>query len=159
MQGARRGDAGHGSAPGAGAPLKDDSPIANIRSTLMGLQPKLDAARYKAEAGLSRRGYVNHPRESLFHEEGEDLLMPPSDGVVEHSTGNSISDDGLGQDTTAVGENGEARRWNGNDEPWDEGRRGRSASAGGELRKERMKPWEVERDEMKWPVGEGWKPL
>ena len=37
--------------------------------------------------------------------------------------------------------------------------RGRSASAGGELKKERLRPWEVERDDMKWPAGEGWKPL
>ncbi len=155
-----------GDKDGGTGTLKDESPIANIRNTLLGLQPKLDAARYKAEAGLSRRGYVNYGNSSLWREEGEERLVsaePEADGVGEDSTGGMSMDGsdegGLGQDTGGAGGSDESsERQNGSS--WDERGRGRSASASGsEARKGRMKPWEVERDEMKWPVGEGWKPL
>ena len=96
--------------------------------------------------------------------------MSEPDGVTRENTGISIeeSDDGgVGQDTGAedgIGA-GEKGRWNGAKKgggsiaSWDDSRRGRSATSGGELRSGRMKPWEVERDEMKWPAGEGWAPL
>ncbi|KAF7797696.1 hypothetical protein EIP86_008896 [Pleurotus ostreatoroseus] len=171
MHSSRRPDAGAGTGPGTlGATPKEESPLANIRSTFVGLQPKLDAARYKAEAGLSRRGYVNYGRESVWHDEGEERLMSEPDSVTRENTGISIeeSDDGgVGQDTGAedgIGA-GEKGRWNGAKKgggsiaSWDDSRRGRSATSGGELRSGRMKPWEVERDEMKWPAGEGWAPL
>ena len=131
----------------------------------MGLQPKLDAARYKAEAGFSRRGFVPHRNASLFHEEGEERLVASETNSLngDHLSGLSIdSDDGLGQDNEMDGSGDEKgmRRWGekgGFGNEWE--RRGRSASEGEELRKGKMKPWEVERDDMKWPAGEGWKPL
>lgn len=153
-------------------PPKDDSPIANIKNTLMGLQPKLDAARYKAEAGLSRRGYVPHSNSSLFHEEGEDRLVASSN--TSSATINSVDsedDGGLGQDISILDMNESelensgsksaksGERWSG--KKWEEVGRTRSSSGGGldgDARKPR-RPWEVERDEMKWPTGEGWKPL
>lgn len=144
---------------------KEDSPLAGIRSTLLGLQPKLDAARYKAEAGLSRRGYVPHAQRSLFHDEGAERLVSEPSTITEDSTGggaSSIADSdeaGFGHDTpTAEEDDFGAQRWNGRG--WDDHGRVRSSSEG-RLKKGPVRPWEVERDEMKWPVGpdEGWKPL
>jgi len=43
-------------------------------------QPKIDAARYKAEAGLSKRGYVHHSHHSAWAEEGEEGLMMRREG-------------------------------------------------------------------------------
>ena len=134
-------------------------PIVGLKDKLLGLQPKLDAARYKAEAGLSRRGYVNHRNGSLFREEGEERL------VVTELTGESLEsfegEDGLGQDETSVdvdvdgSEDGQFGRKVGADQ------KVRSRSEGMGERGRFKRPWEVERDEMKWPVqpGEGWAPL
>lgn len=134
----------------------------------MGLQPKLDAARYKAEAGISRRGYVPHANASPFHEESEDRLVTSSaSSITENSTGLSIESDdgGLGQDVSILDDEPEGSKsrsgesWDG--KRWDDSGRTRSFGGSGfdgDERKPR-RPWEVERDEMKWPTGEGWKPL
>lgn len=133
----------------------------------MGLQPKLDVARYKAEAGLSRRGFVNHGDSSLWHEEGEDhLVASGSSSVREDSTGDpsvDSDDGGLGQDLSAldVSANNDALNQRRDTGVFDS--RGRSASAGRASvdvnSPKPRRPWEVPRDEMKWPAGEGWKPL
>jgi hypothetical protein len=152
-----------------GAP-RDDSTISNIKNTLMGLHPKLEAARYKAEAGLSRRGFVSHGNKSFLHEDAEDRLVRSSASSVADSSTGVVSidsdDGGLGQDINSLdisdeNENGlrNGSRWDGR--RWDDTGRLRSSS-GGTLGMENGKPrrpWEVERDEMKWPVGEGWRPL
>jgi len=104
----------------------ETSPMANLQRTLSGLGPRLDAARYKAEAGLSRRGYVSSP--GLRCEEGVQRLMnAPEPG----STSTSEGCVGVDGDSLTDSEN--------------EVSHGRS----------------IERDDLKWPVGEGegWKPL
>ena len=77
----------------------------------------LSTVRYKAEAGISKRGWVPGL-------EREERLMADNEGL--RST--SSSDDGLGVDAEL---------------PTDEERR----------------RGPLERDEMKWPAGNGWKPL
>ena len=150
--------------------LKDDSTISNIRNTLLGLHPKLEAARYKAEAGLSRRGYVSHGNSSFLHEDVEDRLVPSSASSIAESPSNvsvDSDDGGLGQDINTLDisddinkmkaeKNGQ--RWDGR--KWDDVGRLRSYSGDGPTSDNKPKrPWEVERDDMKWPVGEGWRPL
>ncbi|KAL4068648.1 hypothetical protein V8B97DRAFT_1974046 [Scleroderma yunnanense] len=61
---------------------EDSSPMTNIQKTISNLQlkaqPKIDAVRYKAEAGISRRGYVNHSHigaSTRWRDEGEEGLM------------------------------------------------------------------------------------
>lgn len=73
------------------APLDSDSPLSNFQRTLANLQPKLDAlqpkldkARYKAEAGLSKRGFVRDGSRSGV--EGEE------EGLVDRTEG-SVFDD------------------------------------------------------------------
>lgn len=129
-------------------------PIVGLKDKLLGLQPKLDAARYKAEAGFSRRGFVNHRNGSLFREEGEERL------VVDEVTGESLESvegaDGFGQDQPSVDRSGSD-----DDDVRRAGEKARSKSEGTGDRERFRRPWEVERDEMKWPVqpGEGWAPL
>jgi hypothetical protein len=120
----------------------DGSPSAavkkNIQKTLSSFQPKLDAARYKAEAGLSRRGYVNHtmvggpnasPAFKNWAEEGERSLIDDDDDsvTVDGSSSFSFDEDADGP-----------------------------ASRGPHSGRSRV---ELDRDEMKWPAGGGWKPL
>lgn len=122
-------------------------PINGLKDKLIGLQPKIDAARYKAEAGLSRRGFVSHHGHGPFHEESEERLVH-DDLTGESSAGGDSAlddEDGFGHDA---------------DHPTVD--RDFLADSDEERRAGRYKrPWEVERDEMKWPVapGEGWKPL
>ena len=128
--------------------------IANIQRTLTSLQqkaqPKLDAARYKAEAGLlPRRGYVHHGQRSMWVEEGEEGLMPRAQGggvgsgkgvgAPGESDGGGVDmDGGLSTDTDE-------------EEPSEEEKdRERRIKAG----------WDKgTQDNLKWPAGEGWKPL
>ncbi|KAF8260143.1 hypothetical protein EI94DRAFT_928884 [Lactarius quietus] len=84
------------------------------------MRGKVSAARYKAEAGISRRGWVpglERGEERLIADRRENEGLPST----------SSSDDGLGVDA---------------DSPTEERRRG-----------------PLERDEMKWPAGNGWSPL
>jgi len=90
--------------------------MSNIQRTIANLQPRLDAlrfdgskARYKAEAGLSRRGFV---RDSSRGREDQEGLMPSSG-------------EDAGVDSAVEDEDGF---------------------------------WK-EKDNLKWPAGEGWKPL
>ncbi|KAI0341304.1 hypothetical protein BDW22DRAFT_1358787 [Trametopsis cervina] len=161
------------SLPKEGATRDDstiDSTISNIKNTLLGLQPKIEAARYKAEAGLSKRGYVPHSNASLFHEDVEERLVSSrASSVTDVTSGVSVDSDdgGLGQDVSILDIDDRndssvrttAQRWDGR--KWDDTGRLRSSS-GGALPSEERKPrraWDVERDEMKWPTGEGWRPL
>jgi hypothetical protein len=105
----------------------------NIQKTFSSLQPKLDAARYKAEAGLSKKGYVNHtnaggPAFKHWNDEGEERLIDYwEDGATVDGSSLSTGFDGDADDDRSV-----ATR---------KPRRG------------------LETDEMKWPVDEGWRPL
>ncbi|KAG1808155.1 hypothetical protein EV424DRAFT_1646874 [Suillus variegatus] len=121
----------------------DASPMSHIQKTISNLQlkaqPKLDAARYKAEAGLSRRGFVHHSHApARWMEEGEQGLM--TDTHREDDDGAHVDRDPNTESPT-------------DDEP----------SSGEDL--ERMKNSGVhrdflkEKDNLKWPVGEGWRPL
>ncbi|KDQ23489.1 hypothetical protein PLEOSDRAFT_1079586 [Pleurotus ostreatus PC15] len=85
--------------------------LATLQPKLDALQPKLDKVRYKAEAGLSRRGFV---RERGWRE-GED------------------------EQGTANGNDERGRRLNGPREPG--------------------QPLFSEKDNLKLPPGDGWKPL
>ena len=132
----------------------DNSPSVkrNLQRTLSALQPKLDAARYKVEAGLSKRGFVDHTTNSRPHligvwgDEGERNLIG-------------------GTDTASV-DNDSASVLSYEDDPTDERRKlgyGRQLRGGtvGTNGGERRSGVEVDRDELKLPVGvsDGWKPL
>ncbi|KAG2039318.1 hypothetical protein BDR03DRAFT_998938 [Suillus americanus] len=121
----------------------DTSPMSHIQKTISNLQlkaqPKLDAARYKAEAGFSRRGFVHHSHApARWMEEGEQGLM--TDTHQEDDDGAHVDRDPHTESPT-------------DDEP----------SSGEDL--ERMKKSGVhcdflkETDNLKWPAGEGWRPL
>ncbi|KAI0309851.1 hypothetical protein OF83DRAFT_1157242 [Amylostereum chailletii] len=108
-------------------------PLAQFQKTLSGLGPRLDAARYKAEAGLSRRGFINIPTSTGLWRTGEAtdrLVTTPEPASA------SSSDGGLGVDLETESDEDERERERARE------RRGRG-----------------ERDGMKWPAGEGWKPL
>ena len=158
---ARRSDSFGGGKDGM-ANLRE--PIVGLKDKLLGLRPGLDAARYKAEAGLSRRGFVNHRNGSFFREESEDRLV--ADLTGDDSVGESALEDegGFGQDVDGPSVD---RDYPGES---DEERRARISRDGGRAMSENgrrsgegryKRPWEVERDEMKWPVapGEGWTQL
>lgn len=131
----------------------DSSPSVkkNLQRTLSALQPRLDAARYKVEAGLSKRGFVDHTTNSRPHligawgDEGERNLIG-------------------GTDTASV-DNDSASMLSYEDDPTDErwrlgyGQvRGSTTGASGGERRGRL---EVDRDGLKLPVSvsDGWKPL
>lgn len=119
-----------------------ESTVADLRKTFSGLGPKFDKARYKAEAGLSRRGYV--PSGGLWREEGEERLV--GFGTRERAQIGARRGDGAGGDSgdeEGVGVDEDSTLDGLDDEQDALGLRGRN----------------VERDEMKWPAGEGWKPL
>jgi len=131
----------------------DSSPSVkkNLQRTFSALQPKLDAARYKVEAGLSKRGFVDHTTNSRPHligswgDEGERNLIGGTDAVsVDNDSGSGLSyaDDSEDERQKL------ARR-----QP-----RGGIVGVNGGGRRERL---EVDRDELKVPVGvsDGWKPL
>lgn len=129
------------SKPHSRASSIDSSPIKrNIQKTLSSFQPKLDAARYKAEAGLSRKGYVNHntPGFRNWAAEGEQSLIDDDDSVtVDGNSSFSFDDEADGPFASP---------------------KPAGASSG---RSKVLGDGTLERDEMKWPVGDGdgWKPL
>lgn len=124
----------------------DGSPIANIQRTLTHLhlkaQPRLDAVRYKAEAGISRRGYIHHTQlgGARWREEGEQGLMADTRWGLAAANVNQDPDSAPTTD----------------DEP-------SSAEDQGSRRSTtRVTPYRdllTESDNLKWPMGEGWKPL
>ncbi|OJA13353.1 hypothetical protein AZE42_04515 [Rhizopogon vesiculosus] len=123
----------------------DASPMSmsHIQKTISNLQlkaqPRLDAARYKAEAGLSpRRGFVLHSR---WVEEGERALMADTD--AEGGQGDQGEDDGAHVDPYS--------------EPpsTDDSEEDRERIQNLGVRRDSLK----EADNLKWPAGEGWRPL
>ncbi|KDR78854.1 hypothetical protein GALMADRAFT_137846 [Galerina marginata CBS 339.88] len=187
----------------------------SLQKTIAGLQPKLDKARYKAEAGLSRRGFVRDAGgRAKFGVEGEEEegLMPMERGRRPVGTGTGTGkererptvhrrwtsrgdvdgDEGF-FDEPQVGDHAEEevdgdedewtrsrgmgvdvsaspvrRRLAGGEEDTEEdvfgpasparrrggGGGGKEVEKGGRAGEEGM-----EQDNLKWPAGEGWKPL
>ncbi|KAJ8520802.1 hypothetical protein ONZ45_g2408 [Pleurotus djamor] len=142
----------------------DHTPLANFQRTLAtfhpkldALQPKLDKVRYKAEAGLSRRGFVREGHRW----EGEDEEGLMDDGVDRRSRHSSRAAD----------------RGGGADDDWDRTGgmdSGAGIDSGGEdydsplrVRGRKLKgPRDPggpllsdEQDNLKLPPGDGWKPL
>ena len=132
-----------------------DSPMAGLHKTFPQLQaraqPRIDAARYKAEAGLSRRGFVSHSNQGgrWLREDVEDPLIDDSDVLPTSTPNRSLEslDDETGSEY---------------DRNWDE--RLKKIRANFEKRekselvsnKVSSSPWvEEDRD----PVGDGWKLL
>lgn len=91
------------------------------------MRDTFSAVRYKAEAGISRRGWVPglERDERLIAERRESGTGTSGRGGVPSG---SSSEDGLGVDAESL--------------------------AGGARRRTSL-----ERDEMKWPAGDGWNPL
>ena len=127
----------------------DSSPSVkkNLQRTLSVLQPKFDAARYKVEAGLSKRGFVDHTTNARPHligvwgDEGERNLIGGTDtATVDNDDASVLSyeDDSL-----------DGRWKSGNDRP---------RGVNGDESRGRL---EVDRDKLKLPVGvsDGWRPL
>lgn len=118
---------------------EDSSPMSHIQKTISDLQlkaqPRLDAVRYKAEAGLSRRGYVSHSHigpGAKWRDEGEEGLMEDT----RWATATDVDQDPYPDPVT-------------NDEPgqWDS-----------RVHRGRARP-EFLADNLKWPAGEGWTQL
>ncbi|TCD64223.1 hypothetical protein EIP91_004358 [Steccherinum ochraceum] len=170
-----------------------DSPMANLQKAFGNLhqkaQPKLDAARFKAEAGLSKRGFVPH-HSTWMRSEGEERLI---DEPEEIDIGGNRSRDDLD-----LSDGSEAEREREREHSWEarlRSLRGSQSHTGhlssGHEARERAartkdkegsnvsgngfgssgaelgvlgggvkdRAWLFERDDMKWPAGEGWKPL
>jgi len=113
--------------------------MSHIQKTISDLQlkaqPRLDAVRYKAEAGLSRRGYVSHSHigpGAKWRDEGEEGLMEDT----RWATATDVDQDPYPDPVT-------------DDEPgqWDN-----RVHRGG------ARP-EFLADNLKWPAGEGWTQL
>ena len=131
----------------------DSSPSVkkNLQRTFSALQPKLDAARYKVEAGLSKRGFVDHTTNARPHligvwgDEGERNLIGGTDTASVDNDSSSV----LSYEDDSIDE----RRKFGYGQP-----RGSVVGANGGERRGRL---EVDRDELKLPVSvsDGWKPL
>ncbi|KAG9311932.1 hypothetical protein JVU11DRAFT_8193 [Chiua virens] len=121
----------------------ESSHIANIQKTLTNLQlkaqPKLDAVRYKAEAGISKRGYIHHAQLGgiRWHEEGEQGLMTDT----QWAAANVDQDPDSGPTT--------------DDEPSSSDDRATQSATKATTRRHFL----AESDNLKWPMGEGWKPL
>ncbi|CAA7263499.1 unnamed protein product [Cyclocybe aegerita] len=125
--------------------------IANLglHDKLEHLQPKLDKARYKAEAGLSRRGFVRdhggRMRNPLEGEEEEGLMGGEGGGRGRRRPRN--------EDPDVDSDEEEAwRRGRGMDE---DGMKVRTKTSPNFFEE----PEDIEKDNLKWPAGEGWKPL
>ncbi|KAL0959071.1 hypothetical protein HGRIS_014371 [Hohenbuehelia grisea] len=140
-------------APGMDEAEHDRTPLGNIQRTLATLQPKLDAlqprlekVRYKAEAGLSRRGFVRDGR----HPEGEDEEGLIPGGGRRRVSASSFDDEGwervgvdsMGGVDVVSGDEGPDGHHNTN---FADRRSGAAVS--------------TDRDNLKWPAGEGWRPL
>jgi len=125
----------------------DSSPIANIQKTLTNFQlkaqPKLDAVRYKAEAGISKRGYVHHAQlgGTWWREEGEQGLMADT-----RWTAADVDRDPDAEPTT-------------DDEPSSSEDRNARRTTAKATSAASHREFLTESDNLKWPMGEGWKPL
>ncbi|KAF9226021.1 hypothetical protein BS17DRAFT_806980 [Gyrodon lividus] len=120
----------------------ETSPMSNIQKTISNLQhkaqPKLEAVRYKAEAGISRRGYVNHAQlgGTWWREDGKERLVSGTRWAAAN-----IDCDPYSEPTT-------------DDEPSSGDDYDQRQKSGGSHR-----DFLTEVDNLKWPAGEGWKPL
>ena len=192
--GHRRSSLSVSSTPQANSSSHTESPMSNIQRTIATLQPKLDAlqiqprldkARYKAEAGLSRRGFVSGGRAKggVEGEEEEGLVRRLGSSTNGGGTsrvrtsrphwipgdpkgnGNIFDDPEVDSDSPDedIERSEEWTRSRGMESsPVRQSRRGQhvfdaeEASLGpgsdGGIRG-------VEKDNLKWPAGEGWKPL
>lgn len=170
---------------------RSESPFSHIFATL---QPKLDKARYKAEAGLSRRGFVSVPvgggggvdgsgsGEGKGEGEGRRGRVGRASSVLsgeereerEELVGHRGYGYGYGYDAPGMNTNGISRRGAGVD-----GGGGSLNGVGGEAvlesddtgdgeegegawRREVKERWGAEvmdKDGLKLPAGEGWRPL
>jgi len=116
------------------------------------LQPKLDAARYKVEAGLSKRGFLDHTTNARPHligvwgDEGERNLIGSTDTVSVDNDSTSV----LSYEDDSTDE----RRKLGYGPP----NRGTTVGVNRSGRRGKL---EIDRDELKLPVSvsDGWKPL
>ncbi|KAI0654839.1 hypothetical protein C8Q70DRAFT_1047716 [Cubamyces menziesii] len=154
-----------------------DSAIGSLQKTLTSLQlraqPALDAARYKAEGAFSRRGFVQHgthgPR--WMREEGEARLIDDVDGDPDlDARPVRETERGLGE----VGGTGWRDQCRGDDSSLDHDP-GEDSEQERERVEQRARRWReggvdvavvddgkrmvLERDDLKWPAGEGWRPL
>jgi len=131
----------------------DSSPSVkrNLQRTFSALQPKLDAMRYKVEAGLSRRGFVDHTTDARPHligawgDEGERNLIGGTDTASVDNDSASV----LSYEDDSMDERHRSAYGN---------PRGGTVGVNGGERRGRL---EIDRDELKLPVGvsDGWKPL
>ena len=165
--------------PAAAAASTPPRALASLQRTFAGLQPRLDSARYKAEAGLARRGFVPG---SGAGEEGAALIgghaHAHGHGSGSGAQGHALrqthrrdpSDDAPGVDgassaSTSEDDDGAV------DEAW---RRARGMDVRTLPRRDRPDsdvfadgaggvytgpPGADEQDNLKWPAGEGWRPL
>ncbi|ESK92737.1 hypothetical protein Moror_15910 [Moniliophthora roreri MCA 2997] len=148
-------------------PLNLKSLAASLQPQFQHIQPKLDKARFKAEAGLSRRGFLVNPN-SVRRKGDQEGLM----------SGQRLQDDLMGGEYSRMrhGDRSKAKsdsgvsRWEDNvvysdssDDETDPGGRGRSWIAGAPDRSMNgmSGPVVIEKDNLKWPVeeGEGWRRL
>ncbi|KAF8629480.1 hypothetical protein AX15_003427 [Amanita polypyramis BW_CC] len=135
---------------GRGGSVEEPLSLATLQRTFASLQPKLDKARYKAEAGISRRGFIQGDGEDM-DSNGES--GGEREGLVRHSQRRGSDSEGVGLGGDSLGEVGESGS-----------RRARVATTGDSDWGSRVgvDPGGMERDELKWPVdriAEGWKPL
>ncbi|KAE9409290.1 hypothetical protein BT96DRAFT_1012867 [Gymnopus androsaceus JB14] len=138
------------------SPSISDNPLKSLAASLQPqlssmqqqLQPHLDKARYKAEAGLSKRGFVRDPAIRRRRREDEEGLM--RDGIGD-GWEQSVQDEEYDDDVED--EDQYERRTS---------RMPRSMNTGGiRSREQSTGKVGIEKDHLKWPVaeGEGWRPL
>ncbi|KAJ3750982.1 hypothetical protein DFH05DRAFT_1519142 [Lentinula detonsa] len=149
---------GTSSAVGLGS--SSDSPLKSLAATLQPqllsmqqqLQPHLDKARFKAEAGLSKRGFVRDHKSLIRSREEEEGLM--WDGRADGWEQQSIDDD----------DDYEVEDYDKNRQGDQEDRTPRSMGTGIKVvgsGKGSTALNGIEKDNLKWPVDEkdGWRPL
>jgi len=145
------------------------NPLVSLQKTFLQIQPHLDKARYKAEAGLSKRGFVRDglrrgkssgsigidgggDGEENESEDGlEGLMSKDSDGGGKKQIGLGrwrVQSDGGGLD----GEVDQESDWIRNEGMSMARGRGRVQDSDGD-------ECSTEKDNLKWPAGDGWKPL
>lgn len=154
-------------------------PLASLQRTFAALQPRLDAARYKAEAGLAgRRGFIPHGGEAEREDVGFMERTHPRTQLGSHSqhrradTGDGYASDDTGgapgvdrgsSSVSSVSPGPSPARSLSPSPPPSDGpgdgdgdgawrRRVRPVGGGGTVGM-------VEKDSLKWPAGEGWRPL
>ena len=148
------------------------NPLTSFQKTILQIQPHLDKARYKAEAGLSKRGFV---RDGL-RSRGKSFGSGSGDGEDEKD---GLEEDGLEGLMMGRGGGGgggsdggkRTSRWRVNhdddraydgeevdqDSDWMRNEGMSSGQTQGRVQSDEDDG--LEKDNLKWPAGEGWKPL